>query len=59
MKDARRISVSVTDGQLKLTPQRSLGSKEGFEPIASDAVFMPVGDWRAAAATVLRLLGQA
>lgn len=56
MKDAQRVSIRITDDQIRLTPQRNIGS-QGFEPVSDGAVFIPAGDWEGAAATVLRLLG--
>jgi len=57
MADAQRVSVRLVDDQLKLTPQRNLGNKDGFEPVPDDAVLVPENDWNGAAITLLRLLG--
>jgi hypothetical protein len=56
MADARRVSVRLVDDQLKLTPQRNLGAKNGFEAIPDEAELVPVNDWSTAAVTLLRLL---
>ncbi|WP_194954959.1 hypothetical protein [Sphingopyxis solisilvae] len=56
MKAAQRVSIRVVDNQIKITPQRNLGSKEGFEPIADAALFFPIGDEHGAALAVLQLL---
>jgi len=57
MKEAKRVSVRVIDDHLKLTPQRNLGSKEGFEPIPDEAVVLSLDDMSAAGANLLGLLG--
>ena len=57
MKDAKRVSIRAIEDKLKFTPQRNLGSREGFEPILDQVVFVPRDDLRGAAATLLRLLG--
>lgn len=56
MKMAQRVSIRVLDNQIKITPQRNLGPKEGFEPIADATVFFPIGDEHGAALAVLQLL---
>ncbi|MES2903923.1 MAG: hypothetical protein V4696_07040 [Pseudomonadota bacterium] len=56
MGDAQRVSIRVVDGRLKLTPQRNLGSKEGFEPIPDQAQLHPAKDLNDAAAALLQLL---
>ncbi|WP_342249409.1 hypothetical protein [Sphingomonas sp. OTU376] len=56
MKAAQRVSIRVVDNQIKITPQRNLGSKEGFAPISDAAVFFPIGDKHGAALAVLQLL---
>lgn len=56
MADAQRVSVRLVDNKLKLTPQRNLGSKDGFEPVPDGAVFVAEDDWDGAASTLLRML---
>jgi hypothetical protein len=56
MEDAQRISIRAAEDQLKLTPHRNLGSKDGFEPVADAAVFVPGNEFDAAAAALLSLL---
>lgn len=56
MANAQRVSIRLIDDRLKLTPQRNLGSKEGFEPIPDQAVLLSENDWSGAAATLVRLL---
>lgn len=56
MVDAQRVSIRVVDDQLKLTPQRNLGSKDGFEPMPDQAQVHPANDLHSAAAALLRLL---
>lgn len=56
MKDATRVSIEVKDETLKLTPQRNLGSKLGFEGMSDAALYLPRGDLSAAAAAVSQLL---
>ncbi len=55
MADAANVEINRSDGQLELVPQRNLGSKDGFEPILSDAVVLPADDL-IAAVRVLRLM---
>lgn len=55
MKDARRISIRATDDQLKLTPQRNLGSKGGFEPIPEASVVLSAADFNSAAEALANL----
>lgn len=55
MKDARRISIRASGDHLKLTPQRNLGSKGGFEPIPEDAVVLPSLDLDNAAVALANL----
>ncbi|OYW44537.1 MAG: hypothetical protein B7Z08_09375 [Sphingomonadales bacterium 32-68-7] len=56
MKTARRVSIDVVDDHVKITPERNLGPKEGFEPIADAAVLFPVQDEHGAAFALLRFL---
>jgi len=56
MKDAKRVSICIVDGQIKITPQRNLGSRQGFEPVSDAAVLIPLDDEQGAASTVLRFL---
>ena len=56
MKAAQMVSIRVVGDQIEIEPQRNLGLKEGFEPIADAAVFFPVGDEHSAALAVLHLL---
>lgn len=57
MADAHRVSVRLVDDSLEITPQRNLGSKDGFEPVPDGAVLLPEGDLQRAAVTLLQLLG--
>jgi len=56
MDGAQRVSIRLVENQLKITPQRNLGSKEGFEPIPDQAVLVPENEPVIAAAALLRLL---
>ncbi|GLR47198.1 hypothetical protein [Sphingomonas astaxanthinifaciens] len=56
MDGAQRVSIRVLDHQLKLTPGRNLGSKEGFEPIPDQAQLHSADDLHSAAAALLRML---
>ena len=56
MEDAQRVSIRIAEDQLKLTSQRNLGSKDGFEAISDAAIFVPLHDFNAAAAALLSLL---
>ena len=44
MVDAANVEINRSDGQLQLVPYRNLGSKDGFEPILSEAVALPADD---------------
>ena len=57
MKDAECVSVRTTNDGLKLTPQRNLGSKAGFEPVSDKVVMLEAEDYGAAATTVLAMIG--
>ncbi|WBY08728.1 hypothetical protein PIB19_04610 [Sphingomonas sp. 7/4-4] len=56
MKAAQCVSIDVGDDQVEITPQRNLGPKEGFEPIADAAVLFPVEDELGAASALLQFL---
>jgi hypothetical protein len=56
MAGAQQVSIDASAGQLRLTPMRNLGSKEGFEELLDQAVLLPSDDWSSAAATLLRML---
>lgn len=56
MKDAQRISVREREADLKITPHRDLGAKEGFEPASAEIEILPSKDLSMAAETVLKAL---
>jgi hypothetical protein len=56
MKAAQSVSIYIADDQIEITPQRNLGPKEGFEPIAAAALLFPVEDAHGAASALLRSL---
>jgi len=56
MSDAQSVSLSANEAELELTPQRNLGTKEGFAPVNPEAVVLPVNDLDRAAATLKALL---
>lgn len=57
MKNAQRVSIRAIGSELKLTPQRNLGTREGFDSVLDQVAFVSRGDLKAAAATLLRMLG--
>jgi hypothetical protein len=56
MKDAKRVDIEQADGYLRLTPNRNLGVRDGFEPLSEGAVRLPANDLPHAAMALLRLL---
>ena len=56
MKDAQRVSVREREADLKITPHRNLGPKEGFEPTSAEIQILPSKDLTVAAEMVLMAL---
>lgn len=58
MSDAQRVSIRAVADQLKFTPARNLGNREGFEPIPDDTVIVSANDQKGAAITLLHMLAE-
>ena len=43
VQSAKHVGVCQSADSLEITPYKNLGAKEGFEPVASDAVQLPLG----------------
>jgi hypothetical protein len=56
MADATSVEIKRSDGLLELVPYRNRGSKDGFEPILTDAVGLPADDLIGAVSVLKSLL---
>ena len=56
MQVAKRVNIELIDGKLRLTPDRNLGAKRGFEPVPEAAVDLPTADFERCAKMLLSLL---
>lgn len=53
---AKQVSIEAVADQLKLTPTRNLGGRDGFEELPDQAVLLRADDLKAAAAELLQML---